>query len=185
MSVEIPQVKDSSEKETQLQEGSYEIIRNRLRKQGGELRTRLDKLNHERREVFGSIETKLLATERITTENNCIPVDMVAIDTLFLFGYNVHMGLKTETALSDVFSLYTYENRAFSHLPLELINDQRFLEDFKNLYKYYRNTQFTKFAVIGLKLFMVFRVGKGASDIKTRPWMMPKFIIPLSATSLY
>lgn len=168
MLVETPPVKDTAKakEEVSLQEGTYEIIRNRLRKQGGELRSRLEKLNTERREVFGSIETRLLATERITTEHNCIPVDMVAIDSLFLFGYNVHMGLKTETSLADVLSVYRYENHTFQHLTLDILNDGRFLEDFKNLYKYYWGTQFAKFAVVGLKLFMVFRVGKSPAILK-------------------
>ena len=52
----------------QLEGGTYEIIRDRLLKQSDELRSRLDKLNDARKKVFGSIETELIATERITTE---------------------------------------------------------------------------------------------------------------------
>lgn len=58
--------------EPQLESSTYEIIRARLESQANELRKRLEQLNHERRDVFGSIETKLLHTERITTSNNCV-----------------------------------------------------------------------------------------------------------------
>jgi MoxR-like ATPase len=167
-----PAIKENPAKEAHLEEGTYEIIRNRLRKQGNELRTRLDTLNHKRREVFGSIETRLLATERITTDNNCVPIDMVPVNDLFVFGYNVHMGLKTETSISDVFSVYCYQNHSFVQQPLDLIADKRFEEDFKNLYKYYRNTQFAKFALLGQRLFMIFQVGKSQDDIKTFKWVI-------------
>ena len=83
--------------EVQLQSGTYEVIRNRLTSHGAELRTRIDSLNAERKEVFGSIETTLLATARVTTDHNCVPRDSISIGNKFLFGYNVHIVLKTET----------------------------------------------------------------------------------------
>ena len=88
--------------EGQLERGTYEIIRNRLNTHADELRGRLEHLNEARRQVFGSIETKLLATQRITTSNNCVPRDIVAVGDSLIFGYNVHIGLKSETRLEDV-----------------------------------------------------------------------------------
>ena len=49
-----------------LDRGTYEIIRQRLNDHGAELRRRLGELNAARQEVFGSIKTTLLATERVT-----------------------------------------------------------------------------------------------------------------------
>lgn len=95
-----------------------------------------------RKEVFGSIETKLLGSERIITENNCIPRDMAPVDDCFIFGYNVHMGLKSKVELSDVFSIYQYKEHTFQKQPLNLINDEQFLKDFDELYKYYKKTFF-------------------------------------------
>ncbi|GHA74760.1 DNA repair ATPase [Pontibacter akesuensis] len=161
-----------AEEIVQLEGGTYEILRNRLQKSGSELRTQLDQLNQERKKVFGAIETKLLATDRITTENNCVAWDMVPVGFNMLFGYNVHIGLKSEVELSDVFGVYTYAGHTFKEQSLELIGDQTFKEDFQKLYKYYKNTQFVKFALIGTHLFMVFRVGKSASDIKTFKWLV-------------
>ena len=157
-----------------LEGGTYEIIRDRLLKQGANLRTRLDQLNGARKDVFGSIEATLLTTERVTTENNCIPRDMVELEDRFLFGYNVHIGLKTETAISDVFGVYKYNHADHTFHPesLDLIANETFAEDFKNLYKYYRETRFVKFAQLGPYLFMVFQIGKSETDIKAFKWQV-------------
>ncbi|MCI5056335.1 MAG: DNA repair ATPase, partial [Flavobacteriales bacterium] len=155
-----------------LEEGTYEIIQNRLKKEGKDLTGRLLKLNQARKEVFGAIETKLLATERVTTKNNCVARDIIMLGDTFLFGYNVHMGLKSEMKLSDVFSAYTYKDNAFHETSLKFVEDKKFVDDFLNLYKYYRDTQFVKFAQIGVNIFMVFQVGKTEDDIKTFKWTL-------------
>ncbi|GAB3638205.1 DNA repair ATPase [Hymenobacter arcticus] len=156
----------------QLEGGTYEILRTRLQKSGTDLQARLSALNTERKNVFGSIDTRLLGTGRITTANNCVPWDMVPVGKRFIFGFNVVIGLKTETDLADVFGVYKYTNREFQPLGLELLENAQFLEEFRNLYKYYKNTQFVKFAVLGPHLFMVFRVGKTPNDIKTFKWLL-------------
>ncbi len=156
----------------QIAGGSYEIIRKRLLAQSEELRTRLSKLNVLRKDVFGALETRLLANDRITTSNNCIPRDMVPVDHHFIFGYNVHIGLRQEVQLDDVFSMYRFDpsDHSFHQEGIEMLEDKQFVEDFHNLYKYYKNTVFTKFAVIGPHLYMVFQVGKNVTDIKTFKW---------------
>ncbi|MCB2408821.1 DNA repair ATPase [Hymenobacter lucidus] len=157
---------------TQLETGTYEILRNRLQKSSTDLRQRLDLLNTERKQVFGAVDTRLIGTGRITTENNCVPWDMVPVGRRFIFGYNVVLGLKAEPDLADVFGVYEYAEHDFRPLGLELLQNPQFLEEFRNLYRYYKNTQFVKFAVIGHHLFMVFRVGKSASDVKTFKWLI-------------
>ena len=132
-----------------LESSTYEIIRNRLTSQGNELRSRLEQLNEERKKVFGSIDTALLGTERITTEHNCVPRDMVSVGNRFLFGYNVHFGLKTERGLSDVFAVYEFRDRTFHQQPLELIQDERFEKHFQDIFRYYKAAVFAKFAVRG------------------------------------
>ncbi|MEO1099751.1 MAG: DNA repair ATPase, partial [Bacteroidota bacterium] len=158
--------------QNQLEEGTYEILQSRLRKQGDQLQQLLTKLNTERKEVFGSIETKLMTTERVNTVNNCIPCDMVPVGNYFLFGYNVHIGLKNETNLSDVFSLFTYRDHSFHEEELKLIQDKSFMDDFQKLYKYYKNTHFVKFFKRGVDLHMVFRIGKDVTDVKTFKWQI-------------
>ena len=161
-----------AEPQIELESSTYEIIRNRLSGDSKELRRRLEQLNEARKEVFGSIETDLLSTERITTAHNCVPRDMVSIGSRLLFGYNVHFGLKTERQLSDVFSVYEFREQAFHELPLDLIRDERFEKDYQDVYRYYKDAVFAKFFLRGPHLYMTFRVGKSASDIKTFKWLM-------------
>lgn len=182
------EVKDSIEI-NQLDSGTYEIIQGRLLQHKKDLQQRLNKLNEERKNIFGSLETKLLTNERINTDNNCIARDIVTIGKYSIFGYNVHFGLRTQVTLSDVFSIYqfdrgensrdtagNYVGKEFrfreSDNNLNLINDPVFITDFENLYKYYRNTIFSKFAVMGNYLHMVFQLSDSVTDIKTFKWLI-------------
>lgn len=163
---------ESTETSVGLESSTYEIIRNRLVNCGKELRSRLDQLNEARKEVFGSIDTALLTTERITTEHNCVARDLLAVGNRILLGYNVHFGLKSETDLHDVFAVYRHDEQTFHAEPLDLIGDEAFEKDFKDLFKYYKNAVFAKFAVRGPHLYMVFRVGKSVGEIKTFKWVI-------------
>ncbi|GKX31899.1 hypothetical protein SH1V18_43790 [Vallitalea longa] len=170
-------VKDNKDIKTKnsnndMENGTYEVIKNRLIKQGTDLQERVHKLNSIRKEVFGSIETKLLGSERIITENNCIPRDMAPVDDYFIFGYNVHIGLKSKVELSDVFSIYQYKDRTFQKQTLDLIVNDQFLRDFDELYKYYKNTFFAKFTIIEPYFYMIFQTGKNATDIKVFKWLI-------------
>jgi len=156
-----------------LEQGTYEVIRDRLAAHGADLKGRLERLNRARQEVFGAIRTELVATERVTTQNKCVPRDLVAIGrNRFLFGYNVHVGLRSETRLADVFAVYEHHDHRFHELPLEALAVPEFEEDFKSLYQYYRQTVFARFSIIGPHLFMVFQVGKGLADVKTFKWLL-------------
>ena len=156
--------------DTQLAAGTYEVLRNRLRDASSDLRGRLAKLNDARAEVFGNIETVLIATERVTTEHNCSPRDLVAIGDQFLFGYNVQFGLKTDIGLADVFSAYRFGENVFHETSLDVIGDERFQNDFHELYRFYKDTRFARFFRTGPMLHMVFQVGKTSRDIKSFKW---------------
>jgi MoxR-like ATPase len=163
---------NAAPQQTELRGGTYEVLRTRLTNHGKELRSRLGKLNEARKQVFGAVESKLLSSERISTDNNCVPRDMVPIGDKFIFGYNVFVGLRAETVLEDVFAVYQWKGGTFASCPLDLIRNAEFEADFKNLYRYYRKTVFAKFSVIGPHLFMVFRVGRDVADIKTFKWLI-------------
>lgn len=90
--------------------------------------------------MFGTIETKLIANDRINTENNCIARDIVSLGNTSIFGYNVHFGLRTDIKLSDVFSAYEFKDNRFQPKSLDFLHNETFITDFTNLYKYYRNT---------------------------------------------
>lgn len=155
-----------------LEKGTYEVLRNRLSKHGDDLKQRLDKLNAERKKVFGSIETVITGSERVITDNNCIPRDIVSVGAYFIFGYNVYMGLKSSVSLSDVFSIYEHRDKTITKLDLSLIEDKQFITDFSDLYKYYKNTFFAKFTLDGPNLYMVFQTGKSPTDIKAFKWVV-------------
>ena len=102
----------------QLEAGAYEVIRKRLNKHGSELQRRLDLLNIDRKAEFGGIETALLATSRLTTDNNCVPRDLAAIGPhRFIFGYNVHLGLRSTMRIEDVFAVYDLHPEDYSFHP--------------------------------------------------------------------
>jgi len=125
-----------------LEAGTYELLRSRIVATADQLKSQVNKLNDQRKSVFGTIETKVLASERITTNNNCIPWDMFSFGSKFLFGYNVHVGLRSGVKIEDVFSFYEYQSdHTFHELKLNtILTDKVFLDDFQKLYKYYKNT---------------------------------------------
>lgn len=160
-----------SETTQTLEQGSYEIIQNRLKASSKELEGRLSQLNQARKEVFGSIETKLLGSDRLTTEYNCSPRAMFTLGNQFIFAYNIHMGLKSITEVSDVFARYEFSDHQFKSIPLKDLQDESFIGDFKDLYKYYK-PEFLRFAELGPFLYMVFKIGKTYKDIKTFKWLI-------------
>lgn len=160
----------------QLEGGAYEVIRSRLAKHGDALQGGLDRLNEDRLKVFGGVESALLSTERISTDHNCTARDLIAIGKRrFLFGYNIQFGLKQTTEVSDVFKAYDYhpDDHSFHPVPIEeVLGESAFAEDFLYVYKYYRETVFQKFMVIGPHLFMAMRTGKNLEDIKVFKWVL-------------
>lgn len=156
----------------QLDGGTYEIIRNRLSDEKDDLQKRIIELNEQRKVVFGSIETKLLSNDRINTTNSCVAKDIASLGNLCIFGYNVHFGLRTDITLSDVFSVYEFTDQRFSPKDLSLLEDDAFIEDFNNLYKYYKNTIFSKFTILNNYLFMVFQLSDSPTDIKVFKWLI-------------
>ncbi|MEU5939137.1 DNA repair ATPase [Micromonospora sp. NPDC047548] len=179
-----------------LDAGSYEVLRNRLVGQAAELARRAERLNARRLEVFGSTELRLLSTERIRTEHNCVPRDIVSVGGLMLFGYNVFIGLKPETTVDDVFSLHHFaRERAddtagdesddtaggqggdtfrFDRVgPDEmpgLLRDPQFQRDFGELYRYYRQTRLLQLRRLDGRLLAVFQTGPRTDDIRVLRW---------------
>ncbi|MGB1296279.1 MAG: DNA repair ATPase, partial [Flavobacteriales bacterium] len=156
----------------QLEAGTYEIIQGRLQKHKTELLNRLNTLNDSRKDIFGAVDLKLIGNKRINTENNCIARDIIAFGDTCLLGYNVHIGLRSKLDLADVFSAYYFSDGEFKSANLDLINDDGFINDFQNLYKYYRDTIFARFAIKGNYLHMVFQISEKISDIKTFKWLI-------------
>ncbi len=162
----------TEQKEAILDSGTYEIIRNRLNEQRLELAKRLAQLNNARKEIFSSDGFELIANQRITTENNGVARGIMAFGDLCIFAYNVHFGLREDIQLSDVFSIYKFADNHFEPQPLTLIEDENFITDFTNLYKYYRDSIFAKFAKTENYLYMIFQTTKNPNDRKAFKWLI-------------
>ncbi len=165
-------MQDTNQPAETLDAGTYEIIRKRLFAQRDDLSQRLGQLNDARKEVFRAIDFTLLANQRINTENNCVSRGIMAFGKLCIFGYNVHFGLRSDIQLSDVFSIYRFEDNQFVPQPLDLINDDQFVNDYKNLYKYYRDSIFSRFRRTENYLYMVFQTSKNVDDLKAFKWLI-------------
>ncbi len=155
-----------------LDSGTYEIIRNRLEEQRLLLAQRLAKLNTARKEIFNSSGFQLVANQRITTNNNGVARGIMAFGDLTIFAYNVHFGLREDIKLSDVFSIYKFTGDHFEPQPLTLIEDENFITDFSNLYKYYRDSIFAKFTKTENYLYMIFQTSKSPDDRKAFKWLI-------------
>lgn len=163
---------------TELDAGTYEVLRARLAAQAAELAKRADELNMARLGVFGSAQLALIGTERIRTANNCVPRDVVSVGGRMLFGYNVFIGLKPETTVDDVFSLhgFSHDENAFrfDDVPAEelpgLLRDEQFVRDFAELYRYYRQARLLQLRRVEGKLLAVFQIGPRTEDIRVLRW---------------
>ncbi|WP_328594254.1 DNA repair ATPase [Actinomadura macrotermitis] len=164
--------------EAGLDHGTYEVLRARLAGQAAELAGRAERLNARRLEVFGGTELRLLGTERIRTEQNCVPRDVVSVGGLMLFGYNVFLGLKPETEVGDVFSLHRFtggdDGFAFETARLDavpgLLDDPRFTRDFTEMYRYYRQARLLQLRRVEGRLLAVFQTGPRLADVRVLRW---------------
>jgi len=163
------------EQNSQLESGTYEVIKGRLNRYGKELRGRLDELNLARKEIFGAIELELKGNSRINTENNCVARDIIAVGDFCIFGYNVQMGLRSEIKLEDIFSAYQFNGDHFEESDLSPLfegQNRQFLTDFSNLFRYYKDAVFAKFAIEQNSPFfyMVFQLSEDVNDSKMFKW---------------
>ena len=188
-----------SDVDAALTGGNYEVLRARLTAAGGELARRADALNLRRKTTFGTTEPQLEATERVRTEHNCAPVDIVAVGGQLLLGFNVFLGHKSETKVSDVLALHRFERYALepdlasddaargrleapgsdggfdtSPLPQDalggFLTGPDLARDFSNLYRYYRDARLQQLVKRDTQLLAVFQAGASWKDHKVLRW---------------
>jgi hypothetical protein len=152
-----------------MEQGTYELLRERLSAHGKQLATKASSLNKRRIELFGGSEMALLGSDRIRTKNNCVPRDIVEAGGHLLFGYNVFIGLRTETQPADVFSLHRLEDFARVTGPT-FLDDEKFVRDFRELHQYYRNSKLLQLRRVDHKLLAVFQTGDKLTDIRVFRW---------------
>ncbi len=157
---------------------TYDLLRGRLLGHAEELSRRSTRLNDIRLLTFGDSRFEVAGVERIRTENNAVPRDIVAVGGDLLFGYNVFIGLKTETTVDDVFSLHHYRSTE-DGLALDPIaddatenwlHDPEFLIDFQELYTYYKDTRLLQLQRREGRLLAAFQTGKSLEDIRVFRW---------------
>jgi hypothetical protein len=162
----------------EIERGAYEIIRDRLLAQAKQLAQKANGLNEERLKIFGRTEFALLGTERIRTEHNCVPRDVIQVGGDLLFGYNVHLGLRTEIRVEDTFALHRIrlgdDGLSFEEIrsgpERAFLEDPAFLKDFGDLYQYYKGARLLQLRYAGETLLAVFQVGQNLGDIKVFRW---------------
>ncbi len=173
-----------------VDQGTYELLRDRLLVHARSLRERAEALNAKRLEIFGATELRLASSERIRTENNCVSRDILAVGDRLLFGYNVFLGLRTETKVEDVLTLHRFRvegaesdgsedgegTRRFTFEPLaaddpdNFLADPVFVRDFSETYRYYKDTRLQLLRMVGGKILAVFQTGASATDVKVFRW---------------
>ncbi|MBA56303.1 MAG: DNA repair protein [Pseudomonadales bacterium] len=174
----VPATGQGSEQvESAVSQGTaYEVIRKRLSDQGNQLETLAQNLNQARLQEFGSTELNIIGRTRVRTDNNCLARDIVRVGDYLLFGYNVFIGLKQTTSVSDVFSLYRLVEGedALDMEPVSpqntFLGDARFQSDFNELYTYYKNTTLTQLRVKEGRLLAAFQIGERLTDIRVFRW---------------
>ncbi|HKO53684.1 MAG TPA: DNA repair ATPase, partial [Polyangiaceae bacterium] len=160
--------------ETKLEGGSYDVIRQRLLDRARELGKRCDALNAARSKLFGGRELALLATDRVRTENNCVPRDVVSIAGHLLFGFQVFIGLKSETKPSDALSAYRFQRSADAidlssaafDGPLSFLANPDFVREFSDAFRYYKDARLLQLRRTDTRLLIVTQIGSTARDVK-------------------
>jgi hypothetical protein len=161
--------------------GSYEVLRNRLADHGRELVRRTEALNLQRKQTFGGTELQVIGNVRVRTENNCVPTEIISIGDLLLFGFTVHLGLKSQAEVGDVFSLHRFEQTAegfeLPAVPLDraggFLQDRSFVRDLGELYQFYKDPVLLQLRTTQeQQLLAAFRVGENIDDVKVFVWQL-------------
>ncbi len=154
--------------------GNYEVLRARLATAGAELAKRAEALNARRKALFGGTAPQLVATERLRTEHNCVPADIVGIGEDVLVGFNVFLGLKAETKITDVLALHRFApvEGGYDTAPIaaEFLSGGELERDFANLYRYYRDARLIQLVKRETQLLAVFQAGATWRDAKVLRW---------------
>ncbi|MFF8191821.1 DNA repair ATPase [Streptomyces bobili] len=155
-----------------IDQDTYAVLRDRLVAQAGELARRAEALNQARITEFGSGELTLTGADRIRTESNGLPRDLVAVgDDVLLFGRQTPFAGRAETLVADVFALY---DRELNPLPEGavpgLLDDPAFVREFTALHRYFRGARLLRLRRLEGRLLAVFRTGEQADDLRVLRW---------------
>ncbi len=161
---------EAGPRDTALEGGAYDVLRKRLQGLERELLGRVDKLNAERKEVFGGTESAIIGTARIKTEHNCLARDVVSIGTHLIVGFEVVIGMKSEVKVTDMFGVYEVAGEELKQVEPALLADATFQRDFSEIFRYYQKARFLQFIKQLDKLLFIFQVGATEKDVKVVRW---------------
>ncbi|GDY55908.1 hypothetical protein SVIO_065310 [Streptomyces violaceusniger] len=155
-----------------LQDGTYEVLRDRLLGAARELGSRARALDERRVEMFGDGALDLTGTGVLRTAQPTVVCDLVEVGGLLLCGHNTP---STEVAdVGDVFTLFHRADEGFRSAAPDalagLLDDDGFQRDFTELYRYYRSTRLLRLRRTGPCLLAVFRTGERPTDIRVLRW---------------
>ena len=154
----------------QIEGGTYDVIRRRLEGQADELRKRTDQLNERRQNLFGSSVSELINTERVHTEYNCLPRDLIAIEgSRMLLGYQVFMGLKQETKVEDVFVKLILPTKVCRLFRLNYSTTNHFAGILPNYSVIIKTPNYCNCGA-QTHVLMIFQTGARASDLQVLRW---------------
>jgi hypothetical protein len=161
----------------EIEQGAYDLLKSRLEGQAVELKKKVDALNTKRSELFGGRELTVLGTERIRTENNCLPVDIISVGELLLLGYNVDL-VRAEKTVSDLFALHRFEAQDdtfnFPALPKDdprnFLEDPKFQAEFTDLVKYNKMLNVRMLRAQGTSIMARLQTGANLTDRKVLEW---------------
>ncbi|MEG3629945.1 DNA repair ATPase [Streptomyces poriticola] len=160
---------------TDLDTGTYEVLRDRLTAQAAELARRAEALDARRTEEFGSQRLELAGTERLRTEHTAVPRDITVVGDTLLFGYETVPGRGEGTGVADVLALH---GRDLERLPSGavpgLLDDADFVRECGALHRYFRQARPERLRRLPGKLLAVFRTGEKATDIRVLRWSVPE-----------
>lgn len=156
-----------------LDADAYDVLRDRLTAAARELSARAEGLNARRQEVFGSAELRLDGTGRVRTARPALPADVAPVGRYLLFAAN-----PAEVAdVGDVFQVRPAADAGDAGSgdapvdgPAGLLDDPGFVRDFRELYRYYRETRVLRVRVEEGRVLVVFRTGPAVTDARVLSW---------------
>ena len=158
---------------------TYDLLRDRLRNVAGRLQEAATGLNTARAAVFASVPMALAEQDRLNTAQPSNPRDVVCVDDMLLFGYNVVGALGRARNVDDMFELFDVSQAAakdwtftpMSHDdPRWFLRDAGFQRDIGELFTYYADTRLMSLQLKSDRLLMILSVGSSDDDVRILRW---------------
>ncbi|MCX4758635.1 DNA repair ATPase [Kitasatospora purpeofusca] len=150
-----------------VDDGTYEVLRARLRRAAADLTERAQALNARRVAEFGGGELTLAGTGRLAASKPLVLRDVAAVGGLLLAGWQ-HTG---GAACDDILTLHRPDltEAPAGALP-GLLDDPRLRQDLDELHRYYRDARLERLRLVDGRLLALFRTGPAVGDLRVLRW---------------